>query len=152
MPLASCERCGKLFSKTSLPICPKCEPAEESDYEKVREAIEKAPDRTAEQLAEDTGVDLACVLRLVETGRVRVMGASDQVRCGRCGAPAISFSKRLCQACLDKLNQELADEQAKIRLPKRKDVQIGGYPSISEEEAARTRKSRGLGFRNRIGP
>lgn len=152
MPLASCERCGKLFSKTTLPICPRCEPAEERDYEKVREALERTPDRTAEQLSEDTGVDVACVLRLVEMGRVRVVGTSDQVRCGRCGAPAISFSKRLCQACLDKLYQELADEQARIRLPKRKDVQIGRSSRVPEDDAARTRKSRGLGFRNRGGP
>ncbi len=147
MPLASCERCGKLFSKVNLPICPKCEPEEENDYEKVRDALQKSPNLTAEELSDSTGVELSCVLRLIDQGRIQSVSSPEQVRCGRCGAPAISLSKKLCEACLNKLNQELAKEQAKIQLPKKKDVEVG--TALNIPDTLKSKSSRGLEFRNR---
>ena len=146
MPLASCERCGKLFSKTNLPICPKCEADEENDYEKVRDALQKSPNLTAEEVSESTGVEISCVLRLIEQGRIQNVPSSGKVLCGRCGAPAISLSKKLCEACLNKLNQELAKEQAKIQLPKKKEVEVGTALNVPDSLKG---KSRGLEFRNR---
>ncbi|HOE66695.1 MAG TPA: hypothetical protein PLO62_09215 [Candidatus Hydrogenedentes bacterium] len=120
MALAECPRCKKLFEKAKNPVCPKCQADEEADYESVREALAETPNQTAEQVAETAGVNLDCVLRLLADGRIQSMKASEQVRCGRCGAPAISISKKLCEACLQKLNAEIAALQSKAKLPPQK--------------------------------
>ncbi|MCP4642622.1 MAG: hypothetical protein GY851_19410 [bacterium] len=125
MPLAACARCNKMFQKTVEPVCPKCEPDEQDDYEKVRITMQNQPNLSAEDLAEAADVDIECVLRLLDSGRIETAQASTTVRCGRCGSPAISISKKLCEACLSKLNAKLATEQAKIRLPSKKDVAVG---------------------------
>ncbi len=128
MPLASCARCNKLFNKDRLPICPDCLPEEEADYEKVRQYLEERPNETALQVAEGTGVSEACVLRLIDEGKIRRVDDSTPVACGQCGAPAISLTKRLCESCLVKLNLRLAQEQAKIKLPPRKTFNVDDRP------------------------
>ncbi len=148
MPLSACKRCGKLFMKSSeLSICSTCIPEEEADFEKVRNLLDTTPDLTSEEVSQATAVSLDCVLRLIEAGRIRLVTPDTQVRCGRCGAPAISMSKKLCEACLNKLNQELAEQQSKIRLPKKKRLQIGRAQGLAQAESRRT--SRSLDFRKR---
>ncbi|MBI4556032.1 MAG: hypothetical protein HY706_00485 [Candidatus Hydrogenedentes bacterium] len=116
----------------NLPVCAECEPEEEADFDKVRAALEKTPNQSAEELAESTGVSRECILRLLEQGRVRNVAPTETVRCGRCGAPAISLTKRLCETCLQKLNIELAQEQAKIKLPPKRSVTILGGASVRD--------------------
>lgn len=125
MALASCQRCKKLFEKFRSPICPSCEDLEEEDYEKVRQALADHPNSSAEQLSEISGVAIDCVLRLLAQGRIQTTAANLGVKCGRCGAPAISVSKKLCESCLQKLNAQLAQQQGKIKLPKKKAVEMG---------------------------
>ena len=147
MPLATCPRCKTLFQKEGgHSVCPKCVEGEDADYEKVREALEETPSQSAEQVSEETGVDLNCVLRLLDSGRIETTAANIGVRCGRCGAPAISISKRLCEACLQKLNAKLAAEQSKIRLPKKKSVEVGTALNVpdsldAKREAGAKRKN-----------
>ncbi len=124
MPMARCPRCSKLFSKTHAQVCARCEPAEEEDYETVRSYLAKHPNKTTEQVAKNTGVDKQCVLRLVSDGRIKNMAAGEGVWCGRCGAPAISTSKRLCEACLKKLNSELLAQQSQVTLPNKEAVRL----------------------------
>jgi ribosomal protein L37E len=108
-----------------MEVCPVCESIEEEDYDKIRKSLEENPGQTAEDLAKTTGVDIACVLRLLSQGRIETTAANVGLKCGRCGAPAISLSKKLCEACLQKLNAQLALQQSKIKLPKKKDTVIG---------------------------
>lgn len=127
MALASCARCKKLYQKIRSNICPTCEINEEEDYEKVRKHLGEHPNRNAEQVSEETGVPIDSVLRFIEQGRVEAMGVGNaiNVKCGKCGAPAISVTKKLCEACLQALNAELAKQQSKIKLPKKKGVEVG---------------------------
>ncbi|MCC6152615.1 MAG: hypothetical protein IT367_02595 [Candidatus Hydrogenedentes bacterium] len=125
MALASCSKCKKLFQKVRKSICPACEAEEEDSYEVVRAYLSEHPGVNAEQVAEGTGVPIETVLRFIEEGRVEAAGAVSNVRCGQCGKPAISPTKRLCEACLAKLNVQLAKQQSKIRLPEKKDVDVG---------------------------
>lgn len=128
MPLASCARCKKMFSKNLSPVCPGCQEAEDLDIEKVRKIIERAPNLSAEELAEESEVDLEVVQRMVKGGMlVSVTMELAEIKCGRCGAPAISPSKKLCQACLDKLNAEVAQAQSRIQLGARRAPEIGSY-------------------------
>ena len=148
MPLASCERCGKMFDKMGdVAVCSRCLPSEEDDFDKIREALEKTPHLTAEEVAEETEVDIKVVLRLIDSGRIQNVNLSAPVKCGRCGAPAISMSKKLCQACLNELNTQLAKEQGKIKMPKRKTVELGTALNVKEESGRR--KSRGMDFRSK---
>ena len=65
-------------------------------------------------------------MRLVAEGRIATLPDQQaKAVCGRCGAPAISLSKRLCESCLQKLNSEVAKAQASIKLGKKKKLQIG---------------------------
>jgi ribosomal protein L37E len=125
LALASCQRCKNLYEKIRGPICPACEDLEEEDYELIRQALVDHPNSSAEKLAEVTGVTMDCVMRLLAQGRIETTEANKGVKCGRCGAPAISVSKRLCESCLQKLNVELARQQGKIKLPKKKDLEVG---------------------------
>lgn len=132
MPLATCPRCSKMFDKHHTSVCAKCLDDEDADYEKVRQALAEQPNLTAEELAEKTEVSMDCVLRLLESGRIETVTANKTARCGRCGAPAISLSKKLCEACLNELNTQIAVQQSKIKLPKKRDVELGTALNVQE--------------------
>ena len=127
MPIAKCPRCEKLFDKGEFLVCTSCRPAEEEDYQTIRESLDNTPDMNPEQVSEVTGVMVECVLRMIDSGMITSAATlqSKETRCGRCGAPAISATKRLCQSCLEKLNREVAQTQKSIRIAAKKDVVIG---------------------------
>ncbi|MCX8063982.1 MAG: hypothetical protein N3G21_02280 [Candidatus Hydrogenedentes bacterium] len=134
MPLASCARCGKMFSKKSSPVCSSCQKAEDEDIEKVRKVAQEIPNLSAEELAEKANVDISVVLRMIDMGLlVNILESSKEVRCGMCGAPAISITKKLCQACLEKLNVEVLKAQSQIKLEAKKPPKIGESLNVHEE-------------------
>lgn len=127
MALISCPRCKKLFDKTSSAVCSKCQPDEDADYEKIRAVLDRAPSLRAEQVATEAGVTVQCVMRMLDEGLIANIDMTRDIKCGRCGAPAISFNKKLCQGCLDKLNAEVAAAQSRIKLGEKKQIQIGDH-------------------------
>ena len=128
MPLSKCPRCEKIFDKSNFPVCNGCREAEEADYTLVRDTIAANSDLTAEEVSEECGVDLVVVKRMLDTGKVKLVFPGDlSVTCGRCGAPAISASKKLCQGCLDALNRDVAMAQKDIRLAGKKKVETGAF-------------------------
>jgi len=130
MPLATCPRCKKLFSKTETPVCPSCNEAEEADYKKVREILDAQPGLTPEQVSKEADVDVAVVNRMLKDGVLEFAEKGGSLLCGRCGkAPAMSASKRLCQPCLDALNAQVAQATSQIRLGDKKQAQVGEYLS-----------------------
>ncbi len=123
--IKKCGRCGKIFSSFTAKVCLACEPAEEEDYSRIRELLRETPGLSAEDVAEGARVTLECVLRMLETGRIQNEVFSDPVKCGRCGAPAISLRARLCQACLSKLDSECLKAMSELKAsihPKAGDV------------------------------
>lgn len=133
MPLTKCVRCEKLFNKLTDPICSQCIPEEETDVDIIKECMDQNPDVNAEMVSGMTGVDIKCVLRMIDTGsisNITVSGAD--VKCGQCGAPAISASKKLCQACLEKLNQKMLQARKAIQIDSKKKVQVGEYSSVRQ--------------------
>lgn len=126
MPLAKCARCDKLFDKVETSICPVCLPDEENDYEKIRAALLDFENLSAEAVAEQADVALPVVIRMLDQGMLTntaLLGGA--AKCGRCGAPAISAIKKLCYACIGKLNQNIEKEKQRITLAESKDVVIG---------------------------
>jgi predicted amidophosphoribosyltransferase len=130
MPLAKCARCEKLFAKVTNDICPSCVPLEELDHEKIRGCLSDHPDLSAEGLSEMTGVSLACIMRMIDQGLVTNSLFTGTVKCGKCGAPAISPSKRLCHACLEEMNQRVAKHRGQIEQQQRKQVRIGEFATV----------------------
>jgi ribosomal protein L37E len=129
MALAKCARCEKLFDRQSAVVCPTCQPDEDADYDKVRRLLNDSPNMNAEQVSASSGVELSVVLRMLDEGFL-ANSTSSQIRCGRCGAPAISASKKLCQACLEKLNAQVASAQSRIKLPDKKAAEINEYAAV----------------------
>ncbi len=140
MPLASCGRCGKMFNKVTANVCSSCLEAEESDYEKIRDVIAQNENLNAEQVAEAAEVDVAVVRRIIGEGRVAMVSLGEAPKCGKCGAPAISSTKKLCQACLERLNAEVSRAQSQIKLEKKKETQIGAYDNNARKAFEAKRK------------
>ena len=128
MPLASCPRCRKMFNKTTAQVCPACQADEKADQDRVRAVLDENPNLNAEALAERAEVSIGVVERMMTDGSLTILNLTENLpKCGRCGAPAISMSKRLCQACLEKLNAEVAQMQRQIRLGDKPEAKIGTY-------------------------
>lgn len=137
MALVSCPRCKKLFDKALSVVCSKCQPAEDADYEKVRVVLNLSPHLNAEAVATEAGVTVSCVLRMLGEGLIANANLAENAKCGRCGAPAISLTKKLCQACLDKLNVQVAVAQSQIKLKEKRQIQIGDYLKARKEDKRR---------------
>lgn len=108
MGLEKCARCGKLFGRIHSVICPKCQPAEDVDFGKIHNVIRRSSGLKAAEIAALAEVELDCVMRMLGEGRLRFEVTNEKPTCGRCGAPAISMAKRLCERCLVELDQECA--------------------------------------------
>lgn len=131
MPLTKCVRCEKLFNKTSSVVCTQCTPDEDKDFELIRNCLDQNPDVNSEMVSEMTGVSIECVLRMIDLGSITTVALSGHdVTCGQCGKPAISASKKLCQACLEKLNQKMLQARKFVQMEQKKQVQIGELSNV----------------------
>ena len=108
MALANCARCNKVFNKVSSPLCPACLEQEEHDFQVVSAALREQPGQTVEQLAQSTGVNERTILRLIKNERIASDAYLAGVKCGRCGAPAMSVSTRLCARCAAEMSRAAA--------------------------------------------
>ena len=144
MPLAKCPRCKKLFEKSEASVCSKCLSDEERDYETVREYVGDNPSCSAHEVAEQTGVDEDCVLRMIDEGRILNAASQEQVACGRCGQPAISVTKRLCQACLNELNTQILHEQSRVKLPP-KETEVDAFAPAAASQGSGSSAPRSSG-------
>jgi NMD protein affecting ribosome stability and mRNA decay len=142
MPLSKCPRCNKLFEKTRFAVCSLCQEAEEADYEQVREVLERMPNLNAEQVAEETKVDIAVIARMVKEGLVtNTLLQEHGAKCGMCGAPAISLSKKLCQSCLEKLNVRVTKMQGQVKLNQKKNVQVDAHLGSARKSFEKKRRT-----------
>lgn len=125
-PLVKCPRCGKLYQKARLAVCKECAIFEEEDYSKVRDTMHDLGVADAEDLAKSANVDLGVVLRMIEVGMISLDRVDESITCGRCGKPAISKSKRLCERCMMKLEVALGAEQRKLasEVDKKRDASV----------------------------
>ncbi len=118
MPLTKCPRCNSLFNKeenSRYAVCNNCLDDEQKDYEVIRKALEEYGNITAIEISEKTGISLDVILRMCDQGWFETMDEAEVVYCGRCGAPAISHAKRLCEACLIQLQRECMKAIGELR-------------------------------------
>lgn len=108
--IAKCARCSTTFVKFKAPVCENCVDDEEADFTRISDALVENPDQNAEVIAQLANVSTACVLRMLDRGLIATEQIAPDVKCGRCGKPAISLAKKLCQSCLIKLDQNFMSE------------------------------------------
>lgn len=116
MGLTNCARCKQLFqSAGGGVICPDCLEQDEKDFEVVNHALRENPNQAIPELAEATGVSERRILRFLEEGRILSDAVAHDVKCGKCGQPAISATLRLCESCSADLARESAQAAAEIK-------------------------------------
>lgn len=113
--LTKCVRCSRVFMRIASRVCPACQEDEDRDFDRIREVLDRRPGITPDELVKEAGVSLDCVMRLLEEGRLQAENFGPPPKCGRCSAPAISHSLRLCPKCHAKLNQDCNEAIRDIR-------------------------------------
>ena len=108
MALANCEGCNKVFNKVTTSLCPACIEQEERDLKTVNEALRAEPNQTVAQLSERTGVDKKTILRLLKDQRIASEAKLVDMKCGKCGAPAVSLTVKLCKRCAAEISKTAA--------------------------------------------
>lgn len=140
MPLAKCARCKKMFNKIKSAVCPSCMPQEETEYDLIRTTIRDNPDMNAEGVAALSGVEEEVVHRMLKEGLISSTALNKGTKCGMCGGEAISAAKKLCQPCLDKLNNQVNKARASIRLDGKKEAQVGEFLNVRQTISDKKRK------------
>ena len=115
LKLARCARCKNLFNKIVSEVCNLCQPDEDQDFSRIQDVLAHVKGLNVEKVAEEAGVSVDCVLRMLREGRIDNVAHDDEASCGRCGAPAISTTKRLCKRCLVVLDRECAHAMQEMR-------------------------------------
>jgi len=131
MTLANCEGCNKIFNKVTGSLCPACIEQDETDLKTVNEALREEANQTVAQLSEKTGVSKKTILRLLKDQRIASDASLSEIKCGKCGAPAISLSVRLCERCAAEISKTAAQACAKV-------AQADGRTSASGEQTDET--------------
>ena len=114
MALANCQGCNKVFNKVTTPLCPACIEQEEKDLKTVNEALRAEPDQTVAQLSEKTGVSKKTILRLLKNQRIASEANLVDMKCGKCGAPAVSLSVKLCKRCAAEISRTAAQARSNV--------------------------------------
>jgi predicted amidophosphoribosyltransferase len=128
MALANCEGCNKVFNKLTTPLCPACIEQEETDLKTVNEALRAEPNQTVAQLSEQTGVSKKTILRLLQDKRIASEANLVDMKCGKCGAPAVSLSVKLCKRCAAEMSRTAAQARSNVE-------RAAGVSSSGREES-----------------
>jgi len=113
MALENCQRCNGVFNRIGGPLCPACVDREEQDFKAVNEALREQPHQTIDELAKRTGVSEKTIMRLIKDKRIASDVNADGVKCGKCGAPAISLATRLCERCAGEMAKTITQSCSK---------------------------------------
>jgi flagellar operon protein (TIGR03826 family) len=115
MSLANCARCGKVFPLVSggRDICQACIKEEEDNYRKVFQFLSTRPSATAQEIAQETEIDIKEIYRFARENRLRLVKTDTGFYCENCGIP-ISQGK-ICDKCRQKLSEEIKNDVDKFR-------------------------------------
>lgn len=115
MNLANCSRCGKVYSAVfgGRDICPTCLKDEENNYLKVFHFFSTRPSATAQEIAQETGVDIKEIYRYVRENRLKLVKTDTGLYCETCGIPV--SNGRICEKCRQKLSEEIKNDIDKFK-------------------------------------
>ena len=129
MNLANCSRCGKVCSLVPgrRDLCPACIKEEDDNYLKIFHFLSTRPAATAQEIAQDTGIDIKEIFRYVRENRLRLVKGDTGLFCESCNIPIAQG--KICDKCRQKLSEEIKSDidkfkqNAKKEDPKRPDSQ-----------------------------
>jgi flagellar operon protein (TIGR03826 family) len=113
--LSNCSRCGRVFARPpgGSEICPACVKENDDNYRKIFEFFAKKPTATAQEIADETGIDLKEIYRYVRENRLKLVFSDGAMTCESCGTPIPAG--KICEDCRMKLAQELKKNLEKHR-------------------------------------
>ena len=115
MNLSNCSRCGRVFTKspTGFDICPLCIKENDDNYHKIFEFFSRRPSSSAQEIADETGIDIKEIYRYVRENRLRLAKTDGVVTCEKCGN-SITTGK-ICDSCRTQLAQDLKENLEKYK-------------------------------------
>jgi hypothetical protein len=147
MPLSKCPRCKQLWNRDhDAIVCEACAPDEDADREKVLEFIANNPGQNTDAIAEATEVDVETIRRMLDEGVIAREADLGAAICGQCGAPAISHTQQLCDACLGKLEKETLDRRRSLQSAiQQTKASAGGAPQKAPSQEPNAASAGGQG-------
>ncbi|MFC1737363.1 hypothetical protein ACFL1X_14720, partial [Candidatus Hydrogenedentota bacterium] len=81
----------------------------------VIDALRTTSGMTIDELMEETGVERKTIIRFLEEERITSDTVKSDVKCGKCGAPGISLTKKICAKCAAGLAKQARSSQNALR-------------------------------------
>jgi flagellar operon protein (TIGR03826 family) len=115
MNWANCTRCGQAYTRivSARDVCPACLRQEDDNYSLVFRYLTNRPSATAQEIAQETGVDLKEIYRYVRENRLQLIKNDTGLYCESCAIP-ISQGK-MCERCFQNLAKDLQNDIAKTK-------------------------------------
>lgn len=122
MSWRNCPRCGKAFTFTrgGPAVCPMCVKEESDNYFKVFHFFSSRPTATAQEISNETGVDLKSIYRYVRENRLRLVKIDMGLICQSCGTQILKG--KMCENCLKKLSDDLTSDIKRIKQNKKNEA------------------------------
>jgi len=118
LSLRNCPRCGKVYTQVegARELCPACIKREEDDYLTVFKFLTTRPSASAQEIADNTQVDIKEIFRFLRENRLRIVKVEADYHCESCGTP-IHIGK-YCENCQSKLKEEIQKDLDKLKAEK----------------------------------
>ena len=143
--IARCGRCNGTYLKVRFSVCDDCLDAEDADYQRISDVLVEHPNQNVEIVAHLADVSPSCVLRMLDRGLIASEKIVEEVKCGKCGQPALSAAQKLCQSCLIKLDQKFfaeINEAKKVQLEQERDSSVHDTIDLKRKSIQKKSKDR----------
>lgn len=124
--VANCPKCGRVYARNALGLCPACVKEVELQYESVSKYLRDNRGCTINELSDATEVPIRQIIKFIRDGRVSIMDAPNMsYPCESCGT--LIRESHLCDSCRQKLNKDyrnLSEDEKRRETLRQLDNQI----------------------------
>ncbi len=113
--MRNCPKCGNVFTYIKTPICPDCQEKEEQIFETVRRFLKDNPNKTLQEVADETEVSVKKILKYIREGRIDLGDSTITFPCENCGKPINRGN--YCPDCAKKIKSKFSNNFAKPMAP-----------------------------------
>lgn len=104
--LSNCHRCGKLFVKQNIDICPSCIREIEEEYDRCIKYLRENKLVSIHELSDATNVTVKQITKFIREGRISIADLPNiAYLCESCGTPI--REGKLCKSCMERLNKDI---------------------------------------------
>jgi len=129
--IANCKRCGRIFVKEAIDICPTCMREIEEEYQRCSNYLREHKLVTLHDLSKATDVSVKQITQFIREGRISIADNPNMTySCESCGAPI--REGRLCKKCTERLNKGI--KQAIEDRIAEKERKRSGYYQIGQDK------------------